>query len=76
MTSDMGRSDRMIRALLIAPVLVVVGIVAGPTSVLDYVLYALAAVMLLTSAVGFCPHALLGCTLQGLRLSGRGAQPG
>jgi Protein of unknown function (DUF2892) len=55
MTCNMGRSDRMIRALLIAPVLAIVGIVAGPTGVLAYVLYALAAVMLLTSAIGFCP---------------------
>lgn len=55
MTCNMGRNDRMIRALLVAPVLVIVGIVAGPTGALAYVLYALAAVMLLTSAVGFCP---------------------
>lgn len=55
MTCNMGRSDRMIRALLVAPVLVIVGIVAGPTGVLAYVVYALAAVMLLTSAIGFCP---------------------
>jgi hypothetical protein len=55
MTCNMGRTDRMIRALLIAPVLVIVGIVAGPTGVLAYALYALAGVMLLTSAVGFCP---------------------
>jgi hypothetical protein len=55
MTCNMGRTDRMIRALLIAPVLVIIGVVAGPTGVLAFVLYALAVVMLLTSAVGFCP---------------------
>ncbi len=55
MTCNMGRTDRMIRALLIAPVLVIIGIVAGPTGILAYVLYALAGVMLATSAVGFCP---------------------
>ena len=55
MTCNMGRTDRMLRALLIAPVLVIIGVVAGPTGALAYVLYALAAVMLATSAVGFCP---------------------
>lgn len=55
MTCNMGRTDRMTRALLIAPVLIIVGFVAGPTGVLAYILYALAAVMLLTSAIGFCP---------------------
>ena len=55
MTCNMGRTDRMLRALLIAPVLVIIGLVAGPTGALAYILYVLAAVMLLTSAVGFCP---------------------
>ena len=55
MTCNMGRTDRMLRALLIAPVLVIIGLVAGPTGALAFILYALAAVMLLTSAVGFCP---------------------
>lgn len=55
MTCNMGRTDRVIRALLIAPLLVIIGIVAGPTGALAFVLYAVAVVMLLTSAVGFCP---------------------
>lgn len=55
MTCNMGHTDRWIRALLIAPVLVIVGLVAGPTGALAFVLYALAAVMLATAAVGFCP---------------------
>ena len=55
MTCNMGRTDRVIRALLIAPALIIIGIVSGPTGVLAFVLYALAVVMLLTSAVGFCP---------------------
>lgn len=55
MTCNMGRTDRMLRALLIAPLLVVVGVLVGPTGWLAYVLYALALVMLGTSAVGYCP---------------------
>jgi hypothetical protein len=55
MICNMGRTDRLIRALLIAPLLVIVGLVVGPTGWVAYALYALAAVMLGTSAVGFCP---------------------
>ena len=46
---------------LVAPALVVVGIVIGPGGVLPVVLYALAAVMVGTSLVGSCPlYTLLG----------------
>jgi p-aminobenzoyl-glutamate transporter AbgT len=55
MKLNMGSTDRKVRAFLIAPLLVIVGIVAGPTGALAYVLYVLAAVMLLTGVVGFCP---------------------
>jgi len=55
MTCNMGRTDRWIRALLVAPLLVILAIVVGPSGVLAYVLYALAVVMVATAAVGFCP---------------------
>jgi hypothetical protein len=55
MKLNMGSTDRKIRAFLIAPLLVIVGIVAGPTGALAYVLYLLAVVMLVTGVVGFCP---------------------
>lgn len=55
MTRNMGNTDRWIRAGLIAPTLVVVAILAGATSPLGIVLLAAAAIMLATSAAGFCP---------------------
>lgn len=61
MKPNMGKLDRQLRLFIVAPVLVVIGIVLGPTAVLSIVLYALAAVMIATSLVGFCPiYTLLG----------------
>jgi hypothetical protein len=55
MRLNMGTWDRRLRAFLIAPALVVVGLLVGPGGVLSIVLYALAAVMVGTAAVGSCP---------------------
>jgi hypothetical protein len=55
MSHNMGNADRAVRAFLIAPLLIVLGVVAGASSVLGIVLFVLAAVMLATSAIGFCP---------------------
>ena len=61
MKINMGSADRKLRAFVVAPVLIVAGILAGPASWLAIVLYALAGVMLATSAVSFCPlYALFG----------------
>lgn len=63
MNKNMGSRDRMLRTFVVAPLLVVAGIVLGPGGWLAVVLYVLAAVMVLTSAVSFCPL----YTLFGLR---------
>lgn len=55
MKINMGSADRKLRAFVVAPVLVVAGVLAGPAGWLAIVLYTLACVMLATSAVGFCP---------------------
>ncbi|EGD41057.1 DUF2892 domain-containing protein [Nocardioides sp. NPDC057767] len=55
MKLNMGRADRSIRLFVIAPVLVVAGIILGPLGALSLIFYALAAVMAATSAVGTCP---------------------
>jgi hypothetical protein len=58
---NIGSADRRLRAFVVAPVLVVAGLLAGPGGWLAIVLYALAVVMLATSALSFCPlYALLG----------------
>ena len=61
MKINIGSVDRKLRAFVVAPVLVVVGLVVGPAGLLAIVAYALAGVMLATSAMSFCPlYALLG----------------
>jgi Protein of unknown function (DUF2892) len=58
---NVGSADRKLRAFVVAPVLVVAGLLVGPAGWLAIVLYALAAVMLATAVVSFCPlYALLG----------------
>ena len=58
---NIGSADRKLRAFVVAPVLIVVGLLAGPAGWLAIVLYALAGVMLATSSISFCPlYALLG----------------
>jgi len=65
MKINIGSADRKLRAFVVAPVLVVVGLLVGPGGWLAIVLYALAAVMLATSAVSFCPlYALFGLRTQ------------
>ena len=54
MNKNIGSVDRTIRTIL-APVLVVVGVLVGPHGWLAIVLYALAAILLATAAVSTCP---------------------
>ena len=65
---NMGPADRKLRAFLVAPALVVVGVLVGPAGWLAIVLYVLAGVMWATAAAGSCPlYALFGlrtCPLQ------------
>jgi Inner membrane protein YgaP-like, transmembrane domain len=65
---NLGSADRKLRAFVVAPVLIVAGLLVGPAGWLAIVLYILAGVMLATAAVSFCPlYALLGlrtCPLQ------------
>ncbi len=55
MSKNMSTLDRRLRAFLAAPVAAVVGVLVGPGGVAAVVLYAIAAVMLATSAAGYCP---------------------
>jgi len=54
MTRNEGTVDRSVR-VLIAVVAVAAAFAVGAGSVLGIVLFAVAAVMLVTAAVGFCP---------------------
>lgn len=61
MKLNMGTLDRRLRLFLVAPALIVIGVLLGPGAILSIVLYALAGVMVATSLVGNCPlYTILG----------------
>jgi len=55
MKKNMGTTDRLVRALLVAPVLLVIAFAVGFGSVAGVIAAVLAVVMVGTAAVGFCP---------------------
>lgn len=55
MTRNMSNLDRGLRTFVVAPAAIVVAILLGAGSVAGIVLFALAAIMLATSAAGYCP---------------------
>ena len=55
MSRNMNTTDRALRAFLVAPAAIVVAFLVGAGSIGGILLFALAAIMLATSAVGFCP---------------------
>ena len=55
MHQNMGNLDRAIRAFVLAPVAIVVALVVGVGTVAGIILLAVAAVMVSTAAVGYCP---------------------
>ena len=61
MTKNMGTIDRVARAVLVAPAATIAALALGPATVVGVVLLVVAAIMVATAAVGFCPlYALLG----------------
>ncbi len=68
MTRNMGTTDRILRAALVAPLLVAVALMVGAATPGGVIALVAAAVMLGTAAVGFCPlYRLFG------RSTGQGA---
>jgi hypothetical protein len=55
MIRNMAHTDRLIRAAVVAPVLVVAALLTGAATVVGAVLLVAAVVMLATAATGFCP---------------------
>ena len=51
----MGTLDRVVRAVVAAPVLIVVGFVLGVGSLFGIAAFVVAGVMLATATVGYCP---------------------
>ena len=56
---NVGSADSKIRAFVVAPVLVVAGLLVALAGWLAVVLYAVAVVMLVTAVVGTCPLYML-----------------
>ena len=60
MSRNMSTIDRGLRSFVIAPVAIVIAVLAGAGSLAGILLLVFAAMMLATSAVGYCPlYALL-----------------
>jgi hypothetical protein len=68
MFRNVSTLDRGLRSLVVAPVAIVIAVLVGAGSPAGILLFVLAAVMLATSAVGFCPlYALLHVDTRGRR---------
>ena len=68
MSRNMSNLDRVLRGFVVAPVAIVLALVVGAGSIGGIVLFAFAALMLATAAVGFCPmYALLHLSTRGRR---------
>jgi hypothetical protein len=69
MNRNMSNLDRALRGLLVAPAAIADTVVVGTLSAVGMLLFALAAIMLATSVIGFCPLYAL------LRVNTRGGRP-
>ena len=55
MPRNMGMFDRGLRAFVVAPIAIIVGLVVGAGTFGGVVLLVVAGIMLATAATGFCP---------------------
>ena len=79
MIRNMGTLDRGIRAFVVAPVAIVVGLILGAGTVVGVILFVVAGIMLATAATAFCPtYILLGVSThpRGLHHVGHGIRHG
>lgn len=61
MTHNMGALDRGLRVFVVAPVAIVLAFVIGAGTVGGIILFVVAGIMLVSSAMGFCPtYTLIG----------------
>lgn len=72
---NLAKWDKGIRAFVVAPLAIVLAIVVGPSSIAGIILWAIAGIMLVTAAVGFCPlYSLLGINTCAVK-SGSSSRP-
>jgi len=55
MKQNLGQKDRLVRAAVVAPLLIVLALIVGLGSAIGIIAIMLAVVMLTTAAFGFCP---------------------
>lgn len=68
MTKNMSSLDRRLRGFAATPLLLIAALLVGVGSVAGIILLALAAVMAVTSVVGFCPlYALIHINTRGTK---------
>ena len=61
MTRNMGWTDRSLRAVIVAPLAIIVALIVGASTVVGIFLFVVAGIMLVTALSGFCPtYTLLG----------------
>ena len=61
MTRNMGSWDRGLRTFVVAPIAIAVAFIVGAGSVGGIILFAVAGIMLVSSATAFCPtYTILG----------------
>ena len=61
MTRNMGITDRALRAFVVAPAAIVVGLIVGAGTFAGVILFAIAGIMLVTAITAFCPtYTLVG----------------
>jgi predicted RND superfamily exporter protein len=61
MTRNMGKTDRLARGVLVAPLALILALVAGLGTVVGAILILVAVVMAVTAVVGVCPlYKLIG----------------
>lgn len=72
MKRNVGTIDRVARVLFVAPLAAIGAVAAGTTTPLGLLLAAVAAIMVVTAMVGFCPlYALFGINTCPLAHEGR-----
>jgi hypothetical protein len=79
MIRNMGTLDRGVRLFLVAPVAIVVALILGAGTAAGVVLFAVAGIMLVSGATGFCPtYTLVGISTRprGLHRVGHGIRHG
>jgi Protein of unknown function (DUF2892) len=59
MSRNMGTLDRGLRAFVVAPAALAVGLILGVTTPGGVILFVVAGIMLATASTGFCPNYVL-----------------